>query len=104
MRSTRLSRLLLLAIIPIFSHVSWAQEQGSSNLTQITGRKELRGTFTDKVVRKTFSDQLVPGLYRLTYLSESSPAVVTVQTEDGQLIGRSAPTAPLATVLSGRGR
>jgi hypothetical protein len=91
--------VVLLAVLPV---VASAQSEGSGATSpQRPGRRELKGTLTQADVKKSFSEQFAPGLYRLTYLSETAPAVIELQA-DGKILGRSAPTQPFAVVLGGR--
>jgi hypothetical protein len=102
MRSNDISRWVCVVALAILPTVAFAQGEGSGAVSrQLPGRRELKGTLTRTNVSKSFSEQFIPGLYRLTYLSETTPAVVEIQA-DGKTLGQSAPTQPFATVLGGR--
>jgi hypothetical protein len=102
MRSNNISHWVCVGFLAVLPAVASAQSEGSSATSpQLAGRRELRGALTQTEVHKNFSEQFTAGLYRLTYLSETAPAVVELQAE-GKTLGRSAPTQPFATVLGGR--
>lgn len=102
MRLNDISRWVCVVALSILPTVVFAQGEGSGTTeSQLPGRHELKGILTRTNASKSFSEQFKPGLYRLTYFSETAPAVVELQL-DGKTLGHSTPTQPFATVLGGR--
>jgi hypothetical protein len=74
MRSNDISRWVCVVALAILPTVAFAQGEGSGAISrQLPGRRELKGTLTRTNVSKSFSEQFIPGLYRMTYLSETTP-------------------------------
>jgi hypothetical protein len=90
------------ALLHVLPTTVLGQSEGvPSHAFEIPGRHVLKGTLTRAKVSNGFSEHLASGLYRLTYLSETAPAILEVRV-NGRAIGRSAPTQPFATILGGR--
>jgi hypothetical protein len=93
---------MCVAVLAVTSAAALAQtESVASNPVNIPGRHTLKGSLTRAAASKSFSEHFDPGLYRLTYLSKTSPAVLELKTQ-GRLVGRAGPTQPFTTVLSSR--
>lgn len=75
-----------------------AQVEGTGPKPTIPGRRSLAGTLSPAQPNRTFPIKLGPGVYRLTYVSSASSAVLQV-TVDGLAIGLTSPTQPFATVM-----
>lgn len=75
-----------------------AQAEGTGLKPTIAGRRLLSGILSAAQPTKTFSVNLAPGLYRLTYLSKSAPAVLQV-IANGVVVGSAARTQPFAIVM-----
>jgi hypothetical protein len=99
-RSNASPNWICVTLVALLCATATAQSENvGSKPIQVPGRHTLKGTLTGAATSKSFSEHFGPGLYRLTYLSKTTPAVLEIKAQ-GRLIGRSAPTRSFTTVLS----
>ena len=82
----------------VFGGIMSAQVEGTGPKPTIPGRQSMAGSLSPAQPNRTFAVKLRPGVYRLTYISSASPAVLQV-TVDGVVVGLASPTQPFATVM-----
>ncbi len=74
------------------------QDEGIGHKISIPGRRELLGTISPSRKTKTFVVNLDSGLYRITYFSNTSPAIVQVS-ENAVSFGSAGPARPMTTIM-----